>query len=154
MSFTYISDNNNSKTRRDSSHSIVHRHHHGEEGKEPRAFKTALVSALLAGFAVHKKTKGDKLSSVAAAAVGALVARETKRYPWASSEGGILRYPKSLQPCELAVAMSVVLPFNIAPAVDNPGKKRMTASCISTRGKRKPLPNSWRTKMPLDALFG
>jgi hypothetical protein len=45
--------------------------------------------------------------------------------------------------------MSVALPFNIVPAVENPGKKRMTASFISIRGKRKPLPDFWRTKIPL-----
>ena len=42
---------------------------------------------------------------------------------------------------------------NIVPAADNPGKTRTTASSISTHGKRKPLPNFWRTKMRLDALF-
>jgi hypothetical protein len=77
MSFTYISD---SKTRRDSE-ARSHRPVLGrEESEEPKAFKTALAGALLAGYFAHKASKGDKLSTVAAAAIGALAARETKRH--------------------------------------------------------------------------
>lgn len=50
--------------------------------------------------------------------------------------------------------MSVVLPFNIVPTVDNPGMKKTTASAISLpTGKRKFLLNSWRAKMPLIVVF-